>query len=129
MSPSEENKTVVRLLFEDAINSGQLELLDTLFSPDFVDHSTPDQPPGPAGVKTYLQDVRAGFPDLCVAIEDLFAEGERVAVRTSWRGTHRGLYAGKAPTGRQAIRTLIQIFRVSGGKIVEEWNAGHGLLE
>jgi steroid delta-isomerase-like uncharacterized protein len=125
----EENKALIRLVFEEAFNRGNLTIVDELFSPHFVDLSTPGQPIGPQGVKDYFAMVRAGFPDMQVAIDVLIAEGDRVALRTVWRGTHLGEYGGVAATGKQVIRTMIQIFRIADGKIAEEWNEGGGLLD
>ena len=124
----EANKAIIRTLYEKAFNEGQVAVVDELFSPQFVDHSTPEQETGSAGVKAYIEQVRSGFPDIHVTIEDIFAEGERVAVRTTWRGMHSGVYEGVEATGRHVARTMMQIFRMFDGKIVEEWNEGAGLL-
>ncbi|MBO0777376.1 MAG: ester cyclase [Ktedonobacteraceae bacterium] len=126
---TEERKALVRRVFEQALNQGKLELVNDLFSPTFTDHSTPEQAPGQAGVREYFAQVRTGFPDIQVSIDTLLAEGEMVAVRTTWRGTHRGTYEGVAATGKPVERTLIQIFRLQNGKLVEEWNEGSGLLD
>lgn len=125
----EANKALIRHLYEEAFQRGNLAIIATLFSPNFVDHSTPGQPPGPAGVQNYFRDILTGFPDMHVTLEDVIAEGEKVVVRTTWQGTHLGTYEGIAPTGRKATRTLIQIFRVANGLIMEEWNEGRGLLD
>src|SRR5260370_8208165 len=126
---TEENKALIRRVFEEAINQGNTELVDILFSPDFIDHSTSGQVPGPQGVKAYFAEVRTGFPYLRVRIDDIVAEGDRVVVRTTWQGTQRGVYEGHAPSGRRVTRTMIQIFRVADGKIGQEWNQGRALLQ
>jgi predicted SnoaL-like aldol condensation-catalyzing enzyme len=118
MSP-EENKELIHRVIEEIINQGNLNAIDDVFASDFVDRSTPDQPPGPEGVKGYVSSVRAGFPDLRVDINDLIAEGDKVVVRTTWQGSYQG--------SSQARRTMIQIFRLADGKIVEEWNEGESL--
>jgi len=124
----EENKAIIRLLFEEALNKGNLAIVDELFAPEFVDHLTLEQVPGPEGVKEYFAQVRASFPDIHVIIDDLIAAEDKVVVRTTWYATHQGLYEGIEPTGKQIKRTMIQIFRISNGKIQEEWNEGPGLL-
>ncbi len=111
------------------MHRGNLAIVDEVFSSDFVDHSTPGQPVGPAGVKAYFAALRTGFPDIEVVIDDVIAEGEKVVVRTTWRGTHRGIYEGVEPTSTVATRTLIQIFRIVDGVIVEEWNEGGSMLD
>ena len=116
----EKNKAIIRRLVEEGVNQGKLDVLDELFAPEFVDRSTQEQVPGPEGVKQFFQALRADFPDLSVSIDDLIAEGEKVVIRTTWRGTR--------PSGQQTARTMIQIFRLADGKFVEEWNEGAGLL-
>ena len=125
---TEENKALIRLVFEKALNRGHLAIVDEVFSSHFVDHSTPGQVAGPEGVKAYFEQVLRGFPDIHVTIEDMIAESDKVAVRTTWQGTHSGIYEGVESTGKLAKRTLVQIFRLSDGKIQEEWNEGEGLL-
>lgn len=125
---AEANKAIIRQLIEEVINQGNLALIEKLFDAAFVDRSAPDQPPGPAGVHDYIAAARIGFPDLHASIEDLIAEGDKVVVRTIWRGTHQEAYEGIAPTGKQVARTMIQIFRVAHGKLAEEWNEGPGLV-
>ena len=125
---AEKNKDLIRLLFEEVINQGNLAAVGEIFSADFVDHSTPEQPAGHEGLKDYFVMVRTGFPDLRVVIDDLIAEGDKIVVRTTWRGTHLGTYESIPPTGQQVARTLIQIFRIAHGIIMEEWNEGGSLL-
>lgn len=123
----DQNKALIRLVFEEALNQGNLAVVDQVFAPNFVDHSTPYQLPGPKGVKDYFTKVRAGFPNLHVTIDDLIAEEDKVVVRTTWWGTQQGNYEGIAPTGKQVTRSMIQIFRLEDGRILEEWNEGEGL--
>ena len=125
--PAEANKALIRRLFEEGFHSGKLVVVDEIFHPNFVDRSTPEQPPGTEGVKDYISMVRTGFPDISITIEDLVAEEERVVVRTTWRGTHLGEYEGIAPTSKQVTRSMIQIFHVKDGKLLEEWSEGKGL--
>jgi steroid delta-isomerase-like uncharacterized protein len=122
------NKALIYRLYEEAFMQGNLSIVDELFCADFVDRSTPEQPPGREGVKDYISMVRSGFPDISIAIEDLIAEEDKVVVRTIWRGTHLGEYAGAAPSGRQVTGSIIQIFHLRDGKLSEEWFAGESLL-
>jgi len=127
--PAEANKALIRRLFEEGFHSGKLIVVDEVFHPNFVDRSTPEQPPGTEGVKDYISMVRTGFPDISITIEDLVAEEERVVVRTTWRGTHLGEYEGIAPTSKQVTRSMIQIFHVKDGKLLEEWSEGESLRQ
>ena len=116
--PATASKAMMRRLFTEGFNQGKLSIVDELFDPQFVDHSTPEQPIGPGGVKEYIAQIRADFPDLHIIIDDLIAEEETIVVRTTWRATQQGTVL----TG-----TMIQIFRIRDGKIFEEWNEGSGL--
>jgi len=111
------NKAIIRRLFDEALNQGKLELVDELFSADFMDRSTPEQRPGPQGVRDFFVEVRNRYPEIKVTIEDMIAEGNRVVVRTLWRSS-----TPKPLNGR-----LIQIFHLENGRIIEEWNEGSGL--
>ncbi|HLZ61280.1 MAG TPA: ester cyclase [Ktedonosporobacter sp.] len=112
----EANKAIMRRLFEEGFNQGNLAVVDELFDTQFVDHSTPEQPIGRGGVKDYIAQVHADLPDIHVIIDDLIAEEDKVVVRTTWQGAHQG---------RVSTSTMIQIFRIHNGKILEEWNEGH----
>ena len=123
------HKTLIQRLYEEGFNQGTISVVDKLFSPAFRDNSTPAQPPGIEGVKSYIAAVREGFPDIHVTIEDMIAEADKIAVRTVWRGTHLGIYEGIAPTGKHVARTMIQLFSIENGKIAGEWVEGTGLAE
>jgi predicted ester cyclase len=63
----------------------------------------------------------AAFPDLQTTIEDLIAEGDKVAIRQTWRGTRNGNFLGIPPTGEQVTFTSTEFYRVAGGELAEEW--------
>jgi steroid delta-isomerase-like uncharacterized protein len=121
---SEENKALVRRYFEEIWDKGNLDLIDELFTTNFVRHGptgTEGEVRGLEGFKGLVSMYRSAFPDLRVPVEDLIAEGERVVTRWAARGTHQGELMGIAPTGNQASVTGIIVDRISGGKIEEEW--------
>ena len=70
---------------------------------------------------------REAFPDIEFAVEDELAEGDRVAMRWSAKGTHRGELMGIPPTGNRVETTGMLIYRVSGGKSAEAWVSGDDL--
>jgi predicted ester cyclase len=97
---SEENKAVVRRLYEEVFNGGNLDLADDLVAPDGVNHAAPPGgPAGPVGVRRIVGMLRAAFPDDRHEIEDMLAEGDRVAVRITHTGTHEGVFRGAPPRG------------------------------
>ena len=131
MSEAEEkNKAVVRRFLE-AEDGGDLETLDELLAPDFVDHNLlPDQDPGREG---YIQAVAKEydiFSNVHHNIEDQAAEADKVISRLTISRLHdRGEILGVAPTGMEFKSSAILIHRVVGGKIVEEWSESRGVLE
>ena len=120
---SETNKTVVRRLFEEVWNKGNLPVTDELFAPNYAHHdsSTPDVGRGPESEKKRATLYRTAFPDLRLTIEDITAEGETVMARWSCRGTHKGDLSGIAPTGKQFTISGISIARIANGKMAEGW--------
>ena len=120
---SEEIKALVRRQEEELYSGGNLELADEIYAPDYVGHdpSNPEDVRGLEAAKRAAADYRRAFPDLRVTVEDLIAEGDKVAARLRFRGTHLGDLNGIAPTGRRVDFTGIVISRVEGGRIAEDW--------
>ena len=119
--PVEENKKVVQRFWKVWEVENFVDLIDELLAPDYINHSpgTPDQPAGPAGVKAVVSMFRSGMPDLRVTIDDMIAEGDKVATRYTIEGTHEGELFGVPPTGRRVSIESMTVERVSGGKIIE----------
>ena len=125
---SEQNKAIVRRLFTELWNNGNLSVADEIFTPNYAhyDPSTPDFGRGPDSEKKRAALYRAAFPDLHLTVEDVIAEGETVMTRWSCRGTHKGDLNGIAPTGKQITISGMTVARVSNGKITEgfvNWDA------
>jgi steroid delta-isomerase-like uncharacterized protein len=121
MATEEHNKTVVRRFYE-GLNTRNLAVIDELIAPDFVDHSAPPgHLPGPQGMHQTVTMFLSAFPDLHWTIEDAVAEGNKVVLRLTARGTHRGAFQGIPPTGKQVTVTGLIISRLADGKIAEEW--------
>jgi predicted ester cyclase len=120
---SEEIKALVRRQEEELFGRGNLELADEIYAPDYVGHdpSNPEDVRGLQAAKQAAAEYRRAFPDLQVTVEDLMAEGDRVAARLRVRGTHLGELNGIAPTGRRVDFTGIVISRVEGERIAEDW--------
>jgi predicted ester cyclase len=113
-------------------NEGDLSALDELAAPGYVNHSAPaGVPANREGLKQLTAMFRRAFPDGRMTIEDMVAEGDRVATRKTFRGTHRGELMGIPPTGREVAIGLIDIVRLGGGKVVESWSVADdmGLLQ
>ncbi len=124
---TEENKALALRFVEEGINSrGNLAVIDDLFASDFVDRNPlpglPSLLPGLAGFKQLVVIFRAAFPDLHYTVEDMIAEGDKVVFRYTARGTNEGELLGMPPTGERMTMTGIDIFRITGGRIVEWWH-------
>jgi steroid delta-isomerase-like uncharacterized protein len=119
---TEENKANDRRFIEEALNRGNLSIIDELGDANFVDHSTPPGvPPTIDGLKGFLTQFRAAFPDLHYTIEDQTAEGDRVAMRVTGSGTMKGEFMGMPASGKSASWSEIHITRWANGKAVEHW--------
>jgi serine phosphatase RsbU (regulator of sigma subunit) len=125
VSSAEENKALVRRFLE-AQSKGDLETLDEVLAPDFVNHSLlPGQAPNREGYMRTIAEDHAGLSDIRTTIEYQATDGDDVVItRHTPHGIHdRGTLLGMEPTGKEWKLTHINIHRISGGKIVEEWSA------
>ena len=128
---AEENKNLIRR-YQEAYNSGKLDELDQLLAPNLVSHNhMPGAPTGLAGAKAVHQGLLAAFPDSRTTIDDLVAEGDRVVMRGTLTGTNTGSFMGAPPTGKSFKVTIMSVFRIASGKIVEHWGVvdGTGVMQ
>jgi steroid delta-isomerase-like uncharacterized protein len=118
----EENRAVVRRYYEDVLGDGQLALLEKLVVPDYHEHDPlPGQADGRDGLKQRVEMLRGAFrPQF--TLEDMIAEGDRVAVRWTNRGIHVGEFMGIPPTGKAFAIAGIDIHRLENGKLAEHWH-------
>ncbi|OZC02717.1 ester cyclase [Rubricoccus marinus] len=105
----------------DAVTSGNLDALDDILAPTFVDHDPGDYPGTREGVKAFFRDFRTAFPDLDLEIEQMHATDDWVVFRYTATGTHQGEFKGHAPTGKTFSAPAIQMGRWENGKCVERW--------
>jgi steroid delta-isomerase-like uncharacterized protein len=113
--------TIERIPLE-ILNRGNFDLVDELYSPDYVEHTPqPGVPPTREGFKQVARALREAFPDLHYSIEDTIESGNKVVHRLQGTGTMRGDFMGIPATGKRATWTEIHIGRVADGKLVEHW--------
>jgi predicted ester cyclase len=123
----EENKALIRRLFKGWETPQDLSFVDELFAADYVAHvDDPHRTPDRAGLKDTTVRELPVFPDLRHTIEDLIADGDKVVVRLTFRGTHQGEWLtpsmGRiAPTGKHVTWGATIIYRIADGQIVEAW--------
>lgn len=128
----EDIKAVARRFSEELISAGKEEVADELIDENYVNHNPiPGQQPGLAGFKRSLAGLRAALGDLEETIEDMIAEGDRVAIRASRKATHKGEFMGVAATGNRVTVSTMYVLRVVEGKVTEAWLNWdvHGLLQ
>jgi predicted ester cyclase len=119
----EDNVVAYRRWFDEGCSQGNVDLADLLYSPDYVTHSVgPNFPPTLDGLKMFIRSLREGLPDLHCPVDEVVAEGDRVAGRFSLRGTHSGTLFGIPATGKPVVVGAMVIARFNeAGKWVEDW--------
>ena len=122
-STHEENEILLTRWFEELWNRKNYAVAQKLVTSDFVDHGDGGQEVkrGADGAADVVKTWHAGFPDGRMTIEDIYTEGDKSVVRTTFRGTHSGDFAGVAPSGKKVVVTAIGIDRIVDGKIAESW--------
>ncbi len=118
----EENKTLAGRWLDEIWNKVNLAAVDELCTTNFTfSYAAPGVSNDREGYKQTVIMLTSGVSDLKVTLEDMVAEGDKVAVR--WKGSskHTGEFMGIPPTGKQLSMTGISIIRIEGGNIVEEW--------
>jgi steroid delta-isomerase-like uncharacterized protein len=120
---ADQNKALVRRFIDELFNHGNTSAADEILAPDFVEREQlpPGIPKGREGVKVLATILRSAFPDLKATIEDTIAEGDKVVIRMTWSGTHKGEFMGVPATGKRVSIGVIDILRMDGGKCVEHW--------
>jgi steroid delta-isomerase-like uncharacterized protein len=116
----DNNKTLIRAHYNAMINWFEPDAVRQQIADDFFDHQSGRHMSAEDQI-AYAQEMHAAFSELSVTLNDVIAEGERVAVRVTWRGTHVANYCGIEPTGKRFEFTGIVFWRVREGKIVERW--------
>lgn len=119
---AEANEQLLARYVREVWDGGDLDALERYLSPDFKRHVSPTLPPlDRNGQIERLRGFRSAFPDITLTVEDVVARDDRVAFRSTIRGTHRGPLAGMAATEREIEVTLVDIVRIEEGSFVEQW--------
>ena len=124
----EENQAIVRRYCDEVVNEGNVAILDELWAKDLINHGlAPGLVQGVEGVRQLLTRYHTAFPDLKFTIEDMITEDDKVAIRLTMTGTHKGELLGIAPSGNRVDVMTIAIYRFDGSKIVETWGVRDNL--
>jgi predicted SnoaL-like aldol condensation-catalyzing enzyme len=120
---SETNQTIVRRIYEDILNLGEVELADELIHPEAIDHSADGlsslPSAGPEQLKEFVPLICASFPDVSWEIEAIVEVGDMVIVRTT--GNQHAEFSGMMLAGRELDTTVVDVVRLREGRVVEHW--------
>lgn len=120
--PTDRAESLIRRIFDEAFNQGNLAVVDELISLDHLAHTAfGGAPHGPGGLKWLIAMFRTAFPDLHCTVEDEISVADQFAAHWTMRGTHKGFFMGNAPTGRQIDVQAMIFGRIANGQIVEDW--------
>ena len=122
---AEENVQIMRRWFQEVWNEGRMETIHELFSPEGIAHgqeSPEAELHGPAQFEAFVKKTRGAFPDMKLAVEDVFATADKGVLRWSGVMTHTGDTMGMPGSGRPVQLRGITLVRFAGGKVIESWD-------
>ena len=118
---TKQYKLLANQVWEEIWHQGNLHRIDDLFTADFVRHDPGRELHGIEQNRQFIASLRKAFPDGRFTVEDQIAENDKIVVRYRFKGTHLGDFQGMPPTQRQVSYSAILIYRISDGKIAEQW--------
>ncbi len=120
---TDQNKELVIRFNKEFIEGGNMNTLNELLAPDFINHTAPPGvSKGPDGVAYFFNNIlKAAFPDLTVEIQDQIAEGNKVATRKCFHATHKGDFFGVPASNKKVTIDVMDIIYLRDGKAVEHW--------
>jgi steroid delta-isomerase-like uncharacterized protein len=126
---AKENKALLSRYVQEVWDKQNPGAVDGFLAPNYRRHRSPTADPlTREDQKQLLARFRAAFPDVQIKIEEIIAKGDRIAFRSTMRGTHRGEFLGIPPTGKQVTVGLVDVVHIKNGKFVEQWG-GPDLLD
>jgi len=122
MVEQDANKALVREVFDQVFTRRDAALAAKYYAVDYIQHN-PRVPPGLAGIQMFLGYLFDAFAELHAELVLILAEDDRVMTMVDWRGTHTGMFAGVAGTGKEIRFRSAEVFRIADGMLVEHWDA------
>lgn len=118
----EQNKVLVKRFYDEAVNEGNLELINELVAENFIEHEVfPGLSEGRDGLTQFLSMMHDAFSGFRMEVEDLIAEADKVVARITMKGTHTGEFMEISATGKTVAVSTIDIVRLANGKASEHW--------
>jgi len=124
MMTTEDNKALVRRFIDEIFLEGKPEAVDELLADDFVPHNWGKTGTGKSAMTDAIKRASAGLSGAQMTIEDVIAEGDKVAVRLTSHAVQTGPFMGLPPSGKPYTIEEIHIFRIKDGKVTEHWHQG-----
>jgi steroid delta-isomerase-like uncharacterized protein len=115
------NAEVLNVVYSEIWSKGNIDRIDDVYAEDFVGHFPAGTVRGRGGLRDRVIAHRTAFPEWTETVEDMIADGDRVAVRFTTGGTNLGSFLGNPPTGNRVEISEVAIFKLSDGRIVEQW--------
>ena len=129
---AKQNKALLHRYVNEVWNKKNPAAVDDFLAPTYRRHRSPTTPPlTREEQKQLLAGFRTAFPDIKITVEEVIAEEDKVAFRSTMHGAHQREFLGIAATGRQVAFTLLDVIRIEDGKFVEQWGGPdiHDLLQ
>lgn len=118
----DDHKALLLRYISEVWDAGDPKAVERFLAPSYRRHTSPTgESIDLAGQIKRLKGFREAFPDITIEVEDVIAGEDRVAFRSTMRGTHRGHFLGIPPTGRKVTFGLIDVIRIEDGQFVEQW--------
>jgi steroid delta-isomerase-like uncharacterized protein len=125
---TEENKELERRMYEEIFNKKNMGAVEQFYATNWTsDTLLPGMASGIEGMKQQHAMINAAFPDMQVKLEDVIAEGDKLACLWTATATHKGEFMGMPPTGKRVTMRGIHIDRIASGKIVQTWGLSDAL--
>jgi predicted ester cyclase len=118
---NQTNKQVIERIFGEGMNNRNYAVFQELLAPDYVNYTFRGSQPGPVGFTEEVKKFVVGFPDLKLNHESIVVEGDNVATRGYWTGTHKGEFLGMPPTNKTVRVEFMDFWKFKNGKPVENW--------
>lgn len=114
----DRNKATICKLYENILNTGKLDMLNQIISEEYIGVRGEKGAPGFAET---VNSIRLGFPDIKWTVEDLIADGNKVVIRWTWKGTNTGSFRGFPASNKQVTDNAIAIYEFSEDKVISAW--------
>lgn len=117
-----QTKSIIRHIFDEAFNQGNLSVLDELVAHNGISHHLSwGIPANRMGLKQLIVMFRTAFPDLHCMVEDEIIQGDKIAAHLTMRGTHKGLFLGNSPTNKPMVVQGLIYARIENDQVIENW--------